>query len=97
MLILGNKYSFTKLELQRLDKVFGTLTTIGYRDENPADVIAQIEKSFQENSLTTIVLNTKAKADEEIIKYLTNLKFNFEHSKINYLDPRVRRYLQFQV
>jgi len=83
MLILGQKYKFTKLELQRLDKIFGDIATISYKDENADDVIAKIEVALQENSITTILLNTKEKVDEDIIKYLTNLKFNVEHSKFN--------------
>jgi len=83
MLILGEKYNFTNLELQRLDKIFGDITTISYKDEKADDVIAQIEEALEENSITTILLNTKAKVDEDIIKYLTNLKFNVEHSKFN--------------
>ena len=84
MLILGNKYKFTNLELQRLNKICGDITTISYKDEKANDVIAQIEEALEENSITTILLNTKAKVDEEIIKYLTNLKFNVEHSKFNF-------------
>ena len=83
MLILGEKYKFTKLELQRLDKIFGDITILSHKDEKADDVIAQIEAALQESSITTIVLNTKAKVDKDIIKYLTNLKFNVEHSKFN--------------
>ena len=39
MLILGEKYKLTKLELQRLDKIFGDITTISYKDEKADDVI----------------------------------------------------------
>ena len=83
MLIFGEKYKFTNLELQRLAKIFDDITSISYKDEKADDVIAQIEEALQENSITTILLNTKAKVDEDIIKYLTNLKFNVEHSKFN--------------
>ena len=53
MLILGEKYEFTKLELQRLDRIFGDITTISYKDEKADDVIAQIEKALEENGTVT--------------------------------------------
>ncbi len=47
MLILGEKYSFTPLELQRLNKKFDVIETIAYKDETPQEVIAQIKHSLQ--------------------------------------------------
>ena len=94
MIILGNKYTFTNLELQRLDKKFTTINKISYKDEEPKDVIAQIESNIQSET-SIIVLNTKAKVDDEIIKYLTNLKFNIKHStlKIISIEHFLEQYL----
>ena len=85
MLILGEKYIFTKLEIQRLNKKFNTITNITYKDKNPADVISQIENSLN-NTPMTIVLNTKAKVHDDIIKYLTNLKFKINKNKLNIIS-----------
>ena len=71
MLILGQKYNFTDLELQRLNKKFSSIKAIAYKDKNPDDVIDEIEELLKKDSFTIIVLNTKAKVDEKIIKYLT--------------------------
>ena len=81
MIILGEKYTFTELELQRLDNKFTAITKIDYENEEPKDVIAKIEKSI-EGKTSIIVLNTKAKVDDEIIKYLTNLKFNIQYATL---------------
>ncbi len=85
MQILGQKYSFTSLEIQRLNKKFDTITTIAYKDKDPADVISQIENTLN-NSTATIVLNTKAKVHNDIIKYLTNLKFKAGNSSIKIIS-----------
>ena len=96
MLILGQKYNFTDLELQRLNKKFSSIKTIAYKDKNPDDVIAEIEELLKKDSFTIIVLNTKAKVDEKIIKYLTNLKFNIQNStfKIISIEHFLEEYLQ---
>ena len=95
MLILGQKYNFTDLELQRLDKKFSTIAAISYKDKNPDDVIDEIEGLLKKDSFTIIVLNTKAKVDEKIIKYLTNLKFNIKNStfKIVSIEHFLEEYL----
>ena len=94
MIILGNKYTFTNLELQRLEKKFTTINKISYKGEKPKDVIAQIEANIQSKT-SIIVLNTKAKVDDEIIKYLTNLKFNPKHTtlKIISIEHFLEQYL----
>jgi lipopolysaccharide/colanic/teichoic acid biosynthesis glycosyltransferase len=96
MLILGQKYNFTDLELQRLNKKFSTIAAIAYKDKNPDDVIDEIEELLKKDSFTIIVLNTKAKVDEKIIKYLTNLKFNIQNStfQIISIEHFLEEYLQ---
>jgi lipopolysaccharide/colanic/teichoic acid biosynthesis glycosyltransferase len=86
MLILGQKYTFTKLELQKLYKTFNDIQTIIYKDKIPDIVISQIELSLSKSSVQVIVLNTKAKVDDEIIKYLTNLKYSDKHNKVRIIS-----------
>jgi len=86
MLVLGEKYKFTDLELDRLDKKFGNVSTIVYKDKNPQSVIEEIDECLNDNSLTLIVLNTKVKVDDEIIRYLTNLKFKIKKNKFRLIS-----------
>jgi len=86
VLILGQKYKFTELEQQRLYKRFSSVNKIIYDNENPKDVINSIEAVLQTDRFGTIVLNTKAKVDNEIIKYLTNLKYDEDHKNIKMIS-----------
>jgi len=86
MLILGQKYNFTKLELKRLDEKFTSIERILYDKKNPKDVISKIEASLQKDSFSVVVLNTKAKVNDEIIKYLTNLKYDEKHKNIKIIS-----------
>jgi lipopolysaccharide/colanic/teichoic acid biosynthesis glycosyltransferase len=86
MLVLGQKYKFTKLELDRLKKQFSTVNEVIYKDKDSGFTIKQIESSLGNGSFTLIVLNTKAKVDDEIIKYLTNLKFKVSSAKFEIIS-----------
>ena len=93
MLILGQKYTFTELELKRLEKKFSNIQPIIYKDNQPQDVIAQIERELHNSTFTLIVLNTKAKVDDAIIKYLTNLKFSNTNFQIISIEHFLEEYL----
>jgi lipopolysaccharide/colanic/teichoic acid biosynthesis glycosyltransferase len=86
MLILGEKYTFTRLELQKLNNKFSLIKNIIYKDANPQDVIEEIELMIKEDKFTIIVLNTKARVDDEIIKYLTNLKYKNKNLKFKIIS-----------
>ena len=86
MLLLGQKYIFTQLELNRLEKQFNTINSIVYEDKNSKDVIEEIETILQNDKFGTIVLNTKVKVDDEIIKYLTNLRYNENYQNIQIIS-----------
>jgi glycosyltransferase involved in cell wall biosynthesis len=55
MLILGQKYNFTDLELQRLNKKFSTIVAISYKDKNPDDVIDEIEELLKKDSRIKLI------------------------------------------
>lgn len=82
MLMLGEKYTFTKLEKQRLEKKLINYSTISYRNKNPDSVIIDIKTHLDKDKFTMIVLNTREKVDDIIIKFLTNLKYNENYKKI---------------
>ena len=86
MIILGKKYKFTQLELQRLNKKFNNINTVIYKDKKSNEVIENINKILDNNNYTVIVLNTKDKVDDDIIKYLTNLKFKVQSSKFKIIS-----------
>ena len=86
MLILGQKYRFTQLELNRLEKQFKTINSIVYENKNSKDVIEEIESILQNDKSGTIVLNTKVKVGDEIIKYLTNLRYNENYQNIQIIS-----------
>jgi len=78
MIILGKKYYFTDLELEQVREAFGHIETIDYRDKNPKNVIEKIDNLIKSRDYTTIVLNTRAKVDDAIVRYLTNLKYTIK-------------------
>ena len=86
MLVLGQRYKFTTLELQRLEKKFENIQTLLYSDKETSQIIKEIESVIKNNSFTIILLNTKAKVDDELIKYLTNLKFKSNSSKFELIS-----------
>jgi lipopolysaccharide/colanic/teichoic acid biosynthesis glycosyltransferase len=76
MIILGRKYKFTSLELDRLGRNFSNIAIIRYTNRDPDDVISELKEHVKSNAISLLVLNTKAKVDDELIKYLTSLQFN---------------------
>ncbi len=95
MLVLGEKYTLTILEMERLEKKFNHIDFIVYKDENEEEVIKKIESLLLKNQFTLIVLNTKAKVDDKIIKYLTTLKFDsrFKHIRLIGIEQFLEKYL----
>lgn len=95
MLVLGRKYKFTDLELARLSKKFKNVTTIRYRNRDEKEVLGKLEGAVSQNDFDFLVLNTKAKVGDSIIKYLTNLQFEKRKKKIKIItiEQFVEKYL----
>ena len=70
MLILGRKYKFSQLELERLNKKFKNITIVKYRNRLQEEVLKQLEDDANQNDFGMLVLNTKVKVGDDIIKYL---------------------------
>ncbi len=85
MLILGQKYIFTELELTRLNKQFITINSLPYKDMNPLEVIEKIKTALTKNEYALIILNTKVTVDNQIIKFLTNLKYDKHFRKVRFI------------
>ncbi len=92
MITLGEKYTFTKFEKQRLHKKNIKIKTIKYKNEPPNLIIEKIEKILQKEKINIILLNTKAKVDDDIIRFLTNLQFN-QNIKLISIENFMEQYL----
>ncbi len=93
MLIIGRKYRFTKFEKQRLKKLNHKITVIRYRNRLPEEVLEELKSLIDNKDFTTVVVNTKVKVDDEIIKYLTNLQFE-ENINITTIENFMETHLQ---
>ena len=93
MLILGRKHKFTKFEKQRLRKQKIKTIIVRYRGQDPKEVLEQIKSIINEKKIKTIVLNTKEKVDDEIIRYLTKLQFE-DDIYITSTEQFLEKYLQ---
>ncbi len=93
MLVIGRKYRFTKFEKQRLKKANHKVTIIRYKDKLPLEILEELKSLIDNKKFTTIVMNTKIKVDDEIIKFLTNLQFEGNISIIT-IEKFMEKYLQ---
>jgi len=74
MIILGEKYSFSNIEYNRLKRFFTTITHIKYKEKTPESTISQIKATLKEEKSKLIVLNTQATLHPKLITYLTKLE-----------------------
>ncbi len=83
------------MELKRLEKKFRHIDRIRYKDEDEDEVIKEIESLLLKDKCALVVLNTKAKVDDKIIKYLTTLKFDtrFKHIRLMGIEQFLEKYL----
>jgi lipopolysaccharide/colanic/teichoic acid biosynthesis glycosyltransferase len=91
MIILGDRYTFSKVEIERLKKRFRTITQISYKNSTSQDSIDSLKKLLKDQEDILIVLNTKVKLPYELLTYLTKL----ESSGIKYitLEHFLEKYL----
>ena len=74
MIVLGERHTFDKRELESLQRQFASIDTISYRSSDPAETIKQIDALRKAQSKSTIVLNTAARIPDELLRYLTKLE-----------------------
>ncbi|MBE2983874.1 sugar transferase [Campylobacter sp. RM9344] len=82
MLILGNKYKFDQLDIDRLMFKFQNIDFVKYRDRPSREVRKELESLLEDKPYKYIVINTKASVDPKMIKYLTLLQFRLQHKRI---------------
>jgi len=83
MLILGQKYKFTDLELKRLQNKFVAIKNITYKDHNPLEVIETIKELLKDNNHKVIVLNTNLSSTKKktVKTKKSNSPYNFKAKK----------------
>ena len=70
VIILGDRYSFTDLEKEQLQRMFDHIAHVSYKEKSVDTVIDAIEEVL-ERAPRLIVLNTRAPLPNELIAYLT--------------------------
>lgn len=81
MIILGDRYTFTQVEKERLKKQFKQFIHISYKNATATKSIETVESILEDKRITLILLNTKARLPNELLTYLTKL----EHKGIHYI------------
>lgn len=76
MIILGDKYNFTKIEYNRIKKHFKNIHHISYKKSSTENNIAKISEALALNKSNLIVLNTQAILPSQLITYLTKLEIS---------------------
>ena len=74
MIFFGEKYKFTNLELERLNNISSKIVYIKYKDIPDSEIIKEFSKHIKKHK--KVILNTKAKVPDLLIKYLTRLELN---------------------
>jgi len=74
MIILGNRYSFSQIEKERLAKQFNNITYISYKDISASNSIEKLDNILHKTQTTVIVLNTKSILPHKFLTYLTKLE-----------------------
>jgi len=55
IIILGKKYKFTQLELERLNKKFNNITPVKYRNRLEEEVLQELEDATNHNDFDILV------------------------------------------
>ena len=76
MIILGDKYTFSKIEYNRIKKYFNKIIHISYKKSLTEETIHKISEELKSNKNKLIVLNTQAILPSELITYLTKLEIS---------------------
>jgi len=74
MIILGERYTFSTVEKERLKKQFKQIIHLNYKDKPASECIKKLSKLLDQQSVSLIVLNTQAVLPEKLLNYLTRLE-----------------------
>jgi len=93
LLVFGQKYTFTNLEIKKLEKKFNIQFFIEYTQKTYNEVVLEIKTLLNENDIKIIVLNTEKKVPNELISFLTKLQFE-KNIKIITIEHFLEKYLE---
>lgn len=92
MIILGDRYTFGQVEIERLKKQFKNIIHISYKNKPATTSIKEVQHIVEDKNLTLILLNTKAKLPNKFLIYLSKLELKgiryitIEHFLEQYLN-----------
>ena len=86
MIILGEKYTFTKLELEKLRKKFGQVNFLSPENSDAKALRGALENLIKSGDQRLIVLNTEKPVDGKLVRFLTLLQFKTKYKKIKFLN-----------
>ena len=86
MIILGEKYTFTKLELEKLRKKFGQVNFLSPETSDAKTLRSALENLIKSGNQRLIVLNTQNPVDSKLVRFLTLLQFKTKYKKIKFLN-----------
>ena len=86
MIILGEKYAFTSLELERLRKKFGQVNFLSHENSDAKALRSALENLIKSGDQRLIVLNTAKSVDGKLVRFLTLLQFKTKYKKIKFLN-----------
>jgi len=92
VIILGDRYTFSDIEINRLKKVFNNITHLSYKHTSTQKSIQRLNVLLEYQNPKIIILNTKAKLPHKLLSYLTKLELQgiqyitIEHFLEKYLN-----------
>ena len=86
MIILGEKYAFTKFELEKLRKKFGQVNFLSHENSDAKALRSALENLIKSGNQRLIVLNTAKPVDSKLVRFLTLLQFKTKYKKIKFLN-----------
>jgi len=86
MIILGEKYTFTSLELEKLRKKFGQVNFLSHENSDAKALRSALENLIKSGNQRLIVLNTAKPVDSKLVRFLTLLQFKTKYKKIKFLN-----------
>ena len=86
MIILGEKYAFTSLELEKLRKKFCQVNFLSHENSDAKALRSALENLIKSGDQRLIVLNTAKPVDGKLVRFLTLLQFKTKYKKIKFLN-----------
>ena len=88
MIVLGNKYKFNEIELNKLRKKFKDIEFLEYDGSRKSSVLIRkkIKELLKKNYHKYLVLNTSFNIDPKMVKFLTLLQFRYRRKSLRVIS-----------